>query len=99
MFQVFLNLAGVSTWLQWAVWFVNYYFAYLVTAAIVTAAMKINMSNNMPDGTQQHYYSIVGDMDASLLFLLISLYLLALIAFSFLVSVFFTRGKWLKLCL
>ncbi|KAK2161908.1 hypothetical protein NP493_1553g00020 [Ridgeia piscesae] len=90
--QVFLNLAGVSTWLQWAVWFVNYYFAYLVTAAIVTAAMKINMSNNMPDGTQQHYYSIVGDMDASLLFLLISLYLLALIAFSFLVSVFFTRA-------
>ena len=98
LFQVYLNLYGVSTWLQWASWYIYYVVTTLVTVVIMTVLLRVpimvdHLTESGLKSEAPGYQAAIGIVEPSLLFALFCTYLLAVISFCFLVSAFFSACK------
>ena len=98
LFQIFLKLFGVSTWMQWLAWITFYVFLSLVTVVLVTIMLcyRIKMKHVLVDGavSQEPYYSsITGDVDPPIMFALLFGFSLSIVSYGILIGCFFTRGE------
>lgn len=98
LFQVFLKLFGVNTWMQWLAWFIYYIFLSLVTVVLVTMlyCYRIKMKHVVVDGTHSqdpYYSSLVGDVDPPIMFTLLFGFSLSIVSYGILISCFFARGE------
>ncbi|KAK9882111.1 hypothetical protein WA026_018953 [Henosepilachna vigintioctopunctata] len=74
-----MKIMGLPTWLHWTAWFLQYFIPFLIVGIIITITFTVG--NIL---TYTHW---------SLVFILLILYILGLITFSFALSVFFSKAN------
>ena len=78
-----MKMMGLSNWLHWCAWFVQYFVLLLVSVVIMTVFFCIPVSD---------YGSVIGYTSPMVLLVFLLAYVVATINFSFAVSVFFDKG-------
>ena len=79
---------GLPNWLNWMTWFVDAFFATLLTVALVILLVCTEWSEG--------YGKIIADSNPFMMFIFIMLYGVALISFCFCLTTFFTSRKYIE---
>ena|SRR6218665_3269741 len=82
--QELLKLMGMRMWLYWSSWFVKYLLFMLISAIAMTIVFHAQISSNGP---------VIVHISATITFVFLLLYSLALVTFCFLISTLFSKGE------
>src|SRR6218665_109584 len=82
-----MKLMGMREWLYWSSWFVKYLLFMLTSVIFITIFLHASMTSNGP---------VLSHSSASVTFVFLLLYSVALITFFFAISTLFSKGEGKK---
>ncbi|XP_028043813.1 ATP-binding cassette sub-family A member 1 isoform X2 [Bombyx mandarina] len=82
-------IMGLPSWLHWLAWFIKQFSFLLISVLLIVILLKIPF-NHTEDGQG---YSVLTFTPWSVLFFFMVLYVMASLAFSFMISVFFNKAN------
>uniref|UniRef100_A0A6Q2ZBC5 ABC transporter domain-containing protein n=1 Tax=Esox lucius TaxID=8010 RepID=A0A6Q2ZBC5_ESOLU len=85
----YMRMMGLSNWLHWMAWFLMFFLFLSISIFFVTLLFCIKVS---PNGAVLTY------SDPTLVFVFLLIFAMATINFSFMISVFFSRGTGIQWC-
>jgi len=80
-----MKIMGLPNWLHWTAWFLNFMTLLVVAIVIMTVLVKVQWY-----GTG---LSVFTHADGTVIFVFLLLFAASTITFSFLISVFFSKGE------
>ncbi|XP_063362107.1 phospholipid-transporting ATPase ABCA1-like [Cydia amplana] len=84
-----MTIMGLPSWLHWLAWFIKQFSFVLISVILMVILLKIPF-NSTETGVR---YSVLTFTPWSVLFFFMVLFVIASLAFSFMISVFFTRAN------
>ncbi|CAH0723432.1 unnamed protein product, partial [Brenthis ino] len=84
-----MTIMGLPSWLHWLAWFIKQFSFLLISITLMVILFKIPF-NSTKDGEG---YAVLTFTPWSVLFFFLTLFIIASLSFSFMVSVFFTRAN------
>ncbi|KAG6447131.1 hypothetical protein O3G_MSEX004780 [Manduca sexta] len=84
-----MTIMGLPSWLHWLAWFIKQFSFLLISVILIVILLKIPF-NRTKDGEG---YAVLTFIPWSVLLFFMLLYVIASLAFAFMVSVFFTRAN------
>ena len=85
-FQESMKMMGLNNWLHWSAWFIKYFLFLFVSVALMTLFFCAPMTR---------HGSVIGYTSTSLLMFFLMVYAVATISFCFMLSTFFSKGKYM----
>jgi ATP-binding cassette, subfamily A (ABC1), member 3 len=82
-----MKIMGLANWLHWTAWFLNFMTLLVIAIIIMTVLLKVQWY-----GTG---LSVFTHSDATVIFVFLILFSTSTVTFSFLISVFFSKGAYL----
>ncbi|KAJ8728130.1 hypothetical protein PYW08_016515 [Mythimna loreyi] len=84
-----MTIMGLPSWLHWLAWFIKQFSFLMISVVLIVILFKIPFNKT----TAGHGYSVLTFTPWSVLFFFLALFIIASLAFSFMVSVFFSRAN------
>lgn len=81
-----MKIMGLPGWLHWVAWFLRSFIILLIAIILITIILKVNFNKN----------PVFVKSDGSVLFVFLILFACSTITFTFLISVFFSKGNKFK---
>nr|XP_020862173.1 ATP-binding cassette sub-family A member 3-like [Phascolarctos cinereus] len=82
-FKEYMRIMGLSNWLHWSAWFFMYISFFIIVISLMILLFSLKVDYNV---------SVLTKSDPTLVFFFLLCFAIATISFSFMISVFFSKG-------
>lgn len=78
-----MKIMGLPGWLHWLAWFLRTFVILFIVVILMVVTVKVNFN----------YLPVFNRSDGTLIFVFLLIYACSSITFSFMISVFFSKGR------